>query len=409
MFGKKKKENTAEETKTDIADVQATPQSIQINLNTSEQIQKEKKARFPLVVKVILGTLVVASAALLCYAVFLLINDSNTQSGKDNYITLSGKSIQESKDVYSQFGVEKKKKASDFALVGTKLYVSETKITPETLSIGSTAFYGEGSTNLFLYNVTLDQARFALGQSDATNHQYYIDLQNVEEGDFFIYSSSGPYSSRKDYHPYSLSTNESINYVSYTLPDKDGIRKRITLKNNKESPYLVLNISSCGSTLPTKYYDAVIFAAEYKENSSTYKKEASYTEEEWNSLITSIQEKIPERFKVKFASSLQDAYDTYAPVSISVSKEKGDYTSIYTKNDLLSFDTKTLSDGLLEGYDAIPEIREMTGYLAKAGENNLNVIGNDIQTSTTDHTGKESYRLSSSENIENKIVSILNK
>ncbi len=405
MFGRKKKENISEETKEEPVDTSSTGNVSNDNVET----EKARKARFPLVIKIFSGSLVVASVALLCYSVFLLINDSNASTESNSYISLSGKTVQESKEIYGQFGVEKKKKASDFALVGTKLYLSETKISPDSLSIGSTAFFENGGKNLYLYNLTLDQARFALGQSNFDNHQYYIDLQNVEEGDFLIYSSSGPYNSKKDYHPYSLSTNETINYVSYTLPDKDGIRKRITLKNNSQSPYLMLTISKCGSTLPTKYYDAVIFPSEYKKQDGTYKKETSFSDEEWEKTKTEIEDKIPSRFKVKFATSLQDAYDTYAPLSFSISRTSGDYQSVYTKTNSSLYDISVLDDGSLSGYDAIPEIREMTGYLARAGENNTGVIGNDIMTNSHDHIGKDSYQLSSLESIENKIVSILTK
>ena len=385
------------------------PQNIQITLNTpNANNQSEKKKVSTLIVKIISGTLVIASAALLCYSAFLLINQSKESATNDSYITLNGKTIQESKTVYSEFGIQKKKKASDFALLGSKFFLSESKITPSLLSSGTEAVFGQGSKNLYLYNLTSKQSTFALGQTDTDSHRYYIDLNGLSEGDFLCYSSTGPFASNKDYHPYSLSTNQSINYTTYTLPNSDGIRKRITIRNNKESPYLLLNVKNCGSTLPTKNYDVVIFPAEYTKKDSTLEKTTTYTDKEWESLTSTLTEKLPKRYKVKFASSLQEAYDTNATLSIAIGKQDGDYTSTYIATSTSSYLTDTLTDGTLKGYDTYPEIREMASYLGKAGENNSEVIGNDVETSSDLHTGKESYLLSE-DKIEEKIISLLSK
>lgn len=397
MFSRKKKETQQEKEIT----------SDEPHFEDISSIQEKKKKRFPLVIKILSGTLALASVALLCYSVFLLINESSSNANSDTYIALNGKSIQESKEIYSQFGLEKKKKAADYALIGTKFYISETKITPSLLSTESTSFFSN-SSNVFLYNLTLDQPRFSLGQSDSQNHQYYIDLQNVEEGDFLVYSSTGPFSSKKDYHPYSLLTNISVNYETYSLPDSDGIRKRITIKNNRESPFLLLSIKKCGSTLPTKYYDAVIYSSEYKKEGSSIVKEQSYTKDEWANIVTDLENQLPTRFKIKYASSMQEAYETNAALSIAISKNDGDYMSIFSKTDLIkNYQTDALEDTNLKGYDRIPEIREMLGYLGHAGENVLNVIGNDIQTTSDNHIGKDSYLLKKDEDINKKIISIL--
>lgn len=397
MFKKKKKENTkAEETA-----------SIHATMADSGHTEKEngKKSRFPLVVKIISSALVVSSAAFLCYSIYLFIDDTKNSASDDAYITLNGKTIQESKNILSMFGDEKKNKAYDYAILGDKFFLSETKITPSILDGSATNYIGEGKNNLFLYNLTTNQSKFALGETDIKNHQYYFDLSVLDEGDYLIYSDEGSFSSLKDYNPYSLSCDKTIHYETYTLPNEDGIRKRITIRNNKESPYTILNVKKCGSTLPTKNYDLVVFKSEY--DSSLNKIEENDLES-YNKARKVIEETYSYKYKIKFASSLQEAYDTTATLSISLTGEDMNYMSIFSKKNSSFLQANTLSDNLLAGYDKNPEIRELSGYIGRAGENLSSVTGNATITHSDSHIGKDSYLISQDETMITKINQILN-
>lgn len=392
MFGKKKIENTK------------TEETTSIHAPLPDANPHEKKSRFPLVMKIISSALVLSSAAFLCYSIYLFIDDTKNSASDDAYITLNGKSIQESKNLLSMFGEEKKNKAYDYAVLGDKFFLSETKITPSVLDGSATSYIGEGKNNLFLYNLTTNQSKFDLGSTDIKNHQYYFDLSVLDEGDYLIYSDEGSFSSLKDYNPYSLSCDKTIHYETYTLPNEDGIRKRITLRNNKESPYTILNVKKCGSTLPTKNYDLVVFQSEYD---SSLNKIEDNDLESYNKARKTIEETYSSKYKIKFASSMQEAYDTNATLSISLTSENMNYMSVYAKKNSSFLDANTLSGTLLAGYDKNPEIRELSGYIGRAGENLSSVKGNDTITHSDSHIGKDSYLISQDETLITKINQIL--
>lgn len=405
---KKKKENKSEEK----LEIEKKPSEDAIVSETISLEQKKKKRE--LVFKIISSSLVFVSLGLFIYSVFLLISDSTTSSSSpDSYITLMGSNITKSKEIYSQFGNKKKKKAADFALIGTKFFLSETKITP-SLYDGkhNSSILGEGNTNFYLYNVTSNPSKFSLGQSYFENNTYYVDLNNIEEGDYLIYSDYTNSLNKNDLNPYSLSTDESVYYSSYSLPDENGMRKRITIRNNSSSPFLLINITNCGTTLPTKYYDAVIFFTQYErgEEADDFTLLEKKSDEQLKELNDLAEKKFSKsQYKVKVATSLQDAYNTNAILSFSLSSNDEKITSLYTigKNEK-NFTTEILSDtSALRSYDANPEIREMIGYLGRAGENNIGVVGNDVHTTNSYHMGKESYILSYSDDVMSEIEEIL--
>lgn len=405
FFKKKKKDDQTQET--------VSPPKEEIPKVSPIEIQETKKQRKEKVIKIISSVLVLGSFSLLIYSVFLLIHDSATSyNGKDSYITLTGSNIAKSKEVYSQFGNKKKKKASDYALIGTKFFLSETKITPELLSIDHTKdIVGEGNTNFYLYNISTNQSKFALGQTYISNNVFYIDLDKVEEGDYLIYSDNTNSINKSDFNPYSLSTNESISITSYSLPDEDGIRKRITIKNNSISPYLLISVNNCGTTLPPKYYDAVIYYSQYEKEESG--SDFIYLEDRSQDDISALNAQIEKDFnqsiyKIKVATSLQDAYDTNCNKAFALSSNESDVTSLYTIGSNTNLKTNQLpKSSSLAGYDANPEIRELLGYLGHAGENNLNVSGNDIQVNSSSHVGKEGFILSDSSDIKAELLSRL--
>lgn len=404
MFRKKKKqEDISKENVTDERDEKAS----------SFVVAGKKPSRFPLFIKIISATLAVGSIALLAYSCFLLISDSGESSSEESYITLTGKNINESKQIYSRFGKEKMKKAADFALLGNKLFLSETKITPDILDGQHTAdILGQGNSNFYLYNLTTDTSKFASGQSHLESNQYYIDLGKIDEGDYLVYSDYYNSVDNGNLNPYSLSTNEAISYTAYSLPDPETkARKRITIRNNSISPFLVINVKNCGSVLPTNYYDAVLFYAPYQQ-----KQDGSFAEiqnskddtDKLKGLVNDNSDFSKANLKIKVADSLQDAFDSRCSYSFALEKGVKTTTSIYTKGSL-EYHVNTLNDTSLKGYDANPEIRELTGYLGCAGQNRLGVTGNGIRLSDSSHIGKECFLLDETLDVLDTIQKFLTK
>lgn len=398
LFKKKNKNKDIEETK------ENNSEATQITNESTSTVDHKKisKDRKIILFKAITGALAVCSVAMLCYAIFQLFYDSsNSNYSSESYITLDGKSIQESKTIYSQFGSKKKKCAADYALLGSKLFISETKIYPSLLkSENKNSIFGEGNTNFYLYDLTTDTSKFTKGQSNSENNSYYIELTNISEGDYLIYSDSVNSKNKSDINPYSLSTDEAINYVSYSLPDDKGIRKRITIRNNSSSPYLLINIKNCGSSLPNDYYDAVVFYSQYeqKENTDEYNSSSEKTEDDKKAVSNLLNESFStSNYKIKFVDNIQEAYNAKANKSFALYNGNEIITSTYLIGNNNSLKTNVLSsNSSLSGYDSNPEIRELTGYLGKAGERNLGVYGNDITTSNSLHLGKECYLINES-------------
>lgn len=407
MFGKKKKK------KQDIA---------KSRKHVEEEYEPEEEEYSPSVrrpskgaifARIITGSLVLASFVMLCYSLFLLIHDSTvTETSPDSYITLHGKNVADSKKILGEFGTAKQNKAADIAVVGTKLFLSENKLTPSLLSSSHTQdIVGEGNSNFYLYNLTQSIPKFSSGQTDISNNIFYLELNNLGVGDYLIYSDTNNPVSKKDFNPYSLASGETINYTIYTLPDpQTRERRRITIKNNQVSPFLLINVQTAGSTLPESRYDAVIYNARYQETENqNFVYSASISEEKQNALKSLIDTSIDSSlYKVKFVYDLKEASITNAPLSFAVGSTSKDITSLFTINsNMTGMTSNVLTNTSLAGYDANPEVREMVGYLDRGGQYYLDVIGNDISSTTFTRVGKESFLLSESESLSEKINALL--
>ena len=397
MFGKKKKNKITTEPEIETSQERNEP--------------REKLSKFDLIIRIVSTTLVLTCVGMLGYAGFLLFYDSaNENASAESYITITNKNIEQSKKIYAEFGNNKQKKAADFALLGTKFFLSESKITPELLSVEHTqSIVGTGNSNLYLYNLNTDSS-LAIGRTSIENNTFFIDLNKVDAGDYLVYSDAYNSANKKDYNPYSLASNVPILYSTYTLPDvSTHARKRITIKNNAASPFLLINIKNAGSVLPTDYYDAVLYYAQYAVDSSDQlqKKEVS---EDRKALLESVKDNIDSSiYKVKMVNSIQDAFDTKANLSFAIGNVTEDYTSLYTLGASSDFSVKQIESGQLKGYDFHPEIRELTNYLGQAGAHYFDVVGNDTVISSLTHNGKESFLLEDNSEVSQKINNILKR
>jgi hypothetical protein len=406
---KNKKQNIAVEEEKIEKQENITPQE------SSSPAPKKSFSKGSIITKIITGSLVLGTFAMLCYSVFLLIHDSTSSSvSPDSYITLHGKNVSDSKKVFAEFGTAKQNKAADLALVGTKLFLSEHKITPSLLSTSNTSeIVGEGNSNFYLYNVTQDVSKFTSGQTDISNNIFYLELNHLDTGDYLVYSDASNSTNKKDFNPYSLANGETINYTIYTLPNTSTKeRKRITIRNNQNSPYLLINVQTAGSTLPESRYDAVIFNTQYEEKENqTFSYTETIAEDTKNSLEALVNENIDMKlYKVKVVSSLKEASKVNATMAFSVGSTSKDITSLFTINSSMSdFTTNILTSTSLVSYDANPEIRELVGYLDNAGQYYHDVTGNDISSTTFSRVGKESFLLTDSSTVTSKINTLLAK
>ncbi len=394
------------------------PVPINITVNTGSTEEKEKKiSSSDLIARIITGLLALSSIGLAIYCVFAIIHDkAYTKESEDSYITLTGKSYEETQKIYARFGTtdsskSNKLKIKDYSILGTKLFLSESKITPSLLnSANLNNIVGSGYQDIYLYDVTNNLAKQDGYATDTANEKFYIDLSIVNEADYLIYPETHyTTKSDSDIYPFSINSEEAVSLSFYTLPNDKGERKNITLKSNSSSPYLVLKVRNCGTTLPDNIYDAVILNQQYTGD-DLVKQEDTSTENMSSLDAKAILVNQEGRFKLKAVSSVKEASQINCNVSLSLSNTLAtDVVSVYNKQGFTGFDTKTLeTTSQLSGYDYYPEIRELSGYIDKAGEGYAGVIGNDLIPAVTNRRGKEAFLLVTTGRDETTLKNVIN-
>lgn len=382
MFGKKKKGQEEVPNETLNKPVSGN------DLSEQPEVKKERKHSF------LRGFTLLLSCGVLAFSLYCLstriIDGNGNQDNINSYLTLTGKSVTESKNVYSSFGQNNRKKIHDYAFVGSKFFLSEYKITPNTiknhqLSSDSTI------TDFSLYDLTNDTMTALSNRSLFSGNKLFIDFSKVADGDYLIYPYHGDANNSKP-DCYSLSDESTVSYTVYTLPDNNGERRKVTFKNNAASPYSLFTVKSVGSVLPSDRYDAVLFYQEYLSDDGSITKPS----EESMAKLESIREGLSEEtgYQIYVASSLEEAVNINATISLCVSSTVSKVmTSLFTKTDYLDYDTKVLTDTELTGYDAAPEIRECVGYLDFGGKGYVSVQGNSTVNKSLFHIGKEAFLL----------------
>ncbi len=382
LFGKKKKGQ----------DEIAAPSSTEVSIATSDatmanEPKKEKKFSF-LRLFTLLLSLSCLAFSVYCVALRIVQGNGNGENA-NSYLTLTGKSINDSKAVYSTFGQKNKKKINDYAFVGTKFFLSEYKITPSTLK--SKTFSSDTTTTDFsLYDLTNDTVTALSNRTAFSSNKFFIDFSKVSAGDYLIYPYYGDEKTDKP-DCYSLADESTVLTSIYTLPDSNGERKKVTLKNNASSPFSLITVKNCGSVIPDDYYDAVLFYQEYTDG-----KTASAVSSESVDKLKSIQNSIYEEngYKIYVACSLEEAVNVNATVSLCVSSSQEEImTSLFTNTNYDSYNVSALEESELVGYDKVPEIRECVGYLDHGGEGYVSVVGNSTVRKNTSRIGKESFLL----------------
>ncbi|MDY6064256.1 MAG: hypothetical protein SPI51_04580 [Candidatus Enterosoma sp.] len=356
--------------------------------STTVIVNAQEPEKKHLGLKISLGLLTFAMVAVSVYSLMLFIIDSTKKNKSQTYLTFDGMSVNETRQFLSSYGKTNQKKIKDYGFVGTKLYFSETHITPKTIENGSFFSSNDIYTDIGLFDV-LHNARNE-EHTSMLNQKCYLDFSLVSPGNYLVYPYSGELSStEQNIAFYSIDEEDAISETIYTLPDeKTGERKRISFLNNSLSPYTVIKVNEAGNQLPSDYYDMVLFYQEYVDDSHLQISDASYAK------LVSIQKEIESQtqYKVKVCHTLQEALKVRATYSFALAQntiEKpvmtflGDYAS--------TLSSSTFKEGSLQGYDNIPEIREVTGYLGKGSLSYYGITGNDTEKASFYRYGKEGY------------------
>ncbi len=401
------------------------PSNINITLNNSNnaspaEVPPVKRNVSGILAKVISAAIVLAVFGTAVYSVALLLRDQ-TKATQDGYITLQGKSYSQSVRKYGEFGTtdankSRRGKLKDVAVLGNRLFLSESKITPSLYdgAHNDKIVSGDGYIGFALYNLNQDST----GDVTLFSSGYAIDVSYLSAGDYLVFPIQKDIPvSNHDRYPYSLSSEKSFDESFYSLPDRAGNRKRVTLKNNKLSPYFIIRVEECGSVLPDDYYDAVVFRSFYQKTGTDTDTDTRFvplpqiddnSQAAYHSLAEQVTaEKI---YKIKAVASLKEADKTKATLAVGFSDSiTKNLASVYTVSYYPGFRAKALSQSELKGYDCYPEIRELSGYLDKSGEGYADVDGNSILAVDDDHIGKESFLLktSASTNNEESLKSLL--
>lgn len=381
--------------------------NINITTNPENKTADTAKRKSFLGIKIFTG---IASASLMVYSIFCVSMAISSKSfhkqNIDSYILLSNTNYSNSRITYEAFGKNNQRKLKDYAVIGNKLFLSEHKITNTMFSNPDESGWISSNNNFSLLNLTTNASEYH--RTNFANHLNYIDLSKCEEGDYLIYAQSSTNNPTKDYssiHPYSIDIEESLSLTFYTTPNDSGQRKRVTLKNNKVSPFTVISISDCGSVLPSNYFDCVLSYQLYDTKDLHYISDPSDLEK--NTLKTIVETiNSSTNYRFDYQTTMNGIYNTNASYSFSLSRDMDtDYIgSVF----ICPNKSSVLESGELNGYDKNPEIRENTGYLDKAGQAYFDVVGNDLGTIDTNHLGKESYLVNANEkNITSAIIQLM--
>ena len=352
---------------------------------------------------------------LLVWSVISFVTLFKRTSRNDNsFILLDGKNQKQTTQILNAFGYDeqslsKKRKIKDFYLIGSQFFASEVSLSPTVFSNPS-AVAGNNADQLSLYNLSDDVSYSVKSSTHFADKKYSIDFSLLDDGDYLLYSKGASVlTSKSAIYPYSIDSDETISLSGYTLPDRDGARKRITVKNNTNSPYTILSVFKAGSTLPSNVYDVVIYPAYYSSNLEIAMRKA--TRGEMNTLLSRMKEDKTQididKYSIRVCNDIFEAKKINASISVAISLEDDmSFCSAYYSGFYPSFATKTLSDSPLIGYDYYPDIREMQGMISKASFSYPGVVGNNLFPVELSRTGKESFLISKNIFIE-KVTDVL--
>jgi len=292
---------------------------------TEEEKKYHNKQRVKLITRIILIVLNIALIAYLIYEIVDIARSIGSDRKEDNesYITLCGKSKKDSKKLYEKYiDMEKSIDINDYAIAGDELFLSGRRISDVTSEAYSSF------ESLYIANVCTENVVYI------PLLRKTIDLNTLDVGDYLVFPNYKPQEKKDEKSLIGKITSKSpVREETYSLPNEEGVRRKITIKNNAASEGLVISVEETVS-IPSDYYDIVVYTDE-KKNVPTFN-------EEYKVKICLKSEGLGKIYSTRatYAFEIGDSY-----VSPSYSKE----IDGMTKSDSNTF------------------IREISGYITDSG------------------------------------------
>lgn len=257
--------------------------------NLAKKVRSKKRIRGLLIfINVVLASYLVFEASMKIY------NFASSLNNKEDIILLNNKNKEESLKIYDQFLIKNNDQyinyeIYDIGIYGGYLHLSYTNM--------DNHFYQLKNNITSLINVTnnIYQNTFFNEETDENYLNTGINLTKLENGDYILVNEYITSDDENNKH-IALKLNNINDYEKtiYTLPNENGVRKKIVIKNKYSSPCLVISVSNINS-LPQNYYDFALIGEEEKVSSFTKKFD---------------------KYKIAHCSSLIDAFKTNSNYSL---------------------------------------------------------------------------------------------
>lgn len=336
------------------------------------------------------GVLIALNGLLLGYLIFVTSGSvvdfviEKTKKQNQDLITLNGKSSKQSKKIYDDFiasNVENTVSINDYFIYGNYLHVNEYNSSIQSMSSFEELLFVKVGSGQF-YNINLDY--------DVDNSlNKGVDLFSLSKGDYFILAnykdSTGKPKNKGDL--LQLNKDNYVEETIYSLPNKDGKRTKVSIKGKSSSPALVVSVTDV-NVLPNNYYDVTII----DQSGGTIKNED---------------------LRIKTLSgekALLEAYKVQSPYKIVLDENQKNEIVVSHYVDDINNNADLILEGALKNYDNNSYIRELGGYIFKAGTCQANVDGSCALSSlqSTSHIGSFVYSVNSLEAI-NTILEAIKK
>ena len=308
--------------------------------NLAKKVRSKKRIRGLLIfINVVLASYLVFEASMKIY------NFASSLNNKEDIILLNNKNREESLKIYDQFLKKNNDQyinyeIYDIGIYGGYLHLSYTNM--------DNHFYQLKYNITSLINVTnnIYQNTFFNEETDENYLNTGINLTKLENGDYILVNEYITSDDENNKH-IALKLNNINDYEKtiYTLPNENGERKKIVIKNKYSSPCLVISVSDI-NTLPQNYYDFALIGEEEKVSSFTKKFD---------------------KYKIAHCSSLIDAFKTNSNYSLILKDVEKTLVPSQIKikdsfKDLVSNENIVIDD-----YKYYEYVTELGGNLLHAG------------------------------------------
>lgn len=308
--------------------------------NLAKKVRSKKRIRGLLIfINVVLASYLVFEASMKIY------NFASSLNNKEDIILLNNKNREESLKIYDQFLKKNNDQyinyeIYDIGIYGGYLHLSYTNM--------DNHFYQLKNNITSLINVTnnIYQNTFFNEETDENYLNTGINLTKLENGDYILVNEYITSDDENNKH-IALKLNNINDYEKtiYTLPNENGVRKKIVIKNKYSSPCLVISVSDI-NTLPQNYYDFALIGEDEKVSSFT---------------------KNFDKYKIAHCSSLIDAFKTNSNYSLILKDVEKTLVPSQIKlkdsfKDLVSNENIVIDD-----YKYYEYVTELGGNLLHAG------------------------------------------